>query len=73
MTHQKEVSVLVIAAPCRDLDDLALPDELPGGRDEIDDGAAKALLHLEQLLELLDSTHGIVGVSGGGGDQVQGF
>jgi hypothetical protein len=36
-------------------------DPVPGGGDEVD-GAADAVLHLQQLLELFDPLHGVVGV-----------
>ncbi len=36
-------------------------DPVPGGGDEVD-GAADTVLHLQQLLELFDPLHGVVGV-----------
>jgi hypothetical protein len=39
-------------------------DPVPGGGDEVD-GASDAVLDLQQLLELFDPLHGVVGVGRG--------
>lgn len=54
----------------RYLDDLPLLDELPGGRHEVF-CPPKALLDLQQLLKLVDLLHGIVGMVGRSGHQVE--
>ena len=53
-----------------DLDNLPLLEDLAGGRHQVDT-AANALLDLEQLLELLDPLHRVIGVSRGLGDLEQ--
>ena len=62
----------MVSAPGRDLDYLSLLYEFPGGRDQIH-GPAKGLLDLEELLELLNTLHGVVRVSGRSRNQVEGL
>ena len=59
--YQKQVSVLMVASPGRDLDNLPLLDHLPGGGHQVD-AAPNALLDLKELLELLDPLHRVIGV-----------
>ena len=60
----------MIAAPRRDLADLALFDELPSRGDEVR-AAADVLLNLQQLLERVHPLHRVVTVTGRQCDQLQ--
>ena len=62
-SYQKEISFLVVSGAGRYFDDFSLLQNLPGGWDEID-AASNGLLDLQQFLELFNSLHRVVGVSG---------
>ena len=60
----------MVTSPGRDLDNLPLLDDLPGGGHQVD-AAPDALLDLKELLELLDPLHRVVGMRRGLGDLQQ--
>ena len=51
----------MVGGPGGDLDDFPLLENLPGWRDEIY-AASYGLLHLQELLELFDPLHRVVGM-----------